>query len=333
MEIDLGKWSWSARLNGVSPGAGFTVADNLVTLARTGGTLVRIRIVERPSTSGSLAASVRVAGMSADENRESVDNAEHRAVAEPNTILLGLVGSTVHGVTVESADDRDEMGICIEPPEYVAGLRVFDQWVYRTQPEGARSGPGDIDRTVYSLRKWCRLALAGNPTVMLLLHVPDDQCSVLEEPGRTLRANKQWFASRRAGHAYLGYMQRQRDRMTGERGQMRVNRPELIERYGFDTKYAGHVLRLGYQGIEFLEHGGLTLPMRSPERTRVLDVRNGRVSFEDVLAEADELQHRLESLLEDSPLAERPNYDAVNAFLADTYRTWWNREYGDGSRP
>ena len=69
------------------------------------------------------------------------------------------------------------MGSCIEPPEYVAGLRVFEQWVYRTQPEGARSGPGDIDRTVFSLRKWCRLALAGNPTVMLLLHIPDDRCS------------------------------------------------------------------------------------------------------------------------------------------------------------
>ncbi len=137
---------------------------------------------------------------------------------------------------------------------------------------------------------------------MLLLHVPDDQCSVLEEPGRTLRANKQWFASRRAGHAYLGYMQRQRDRMTGERGQMRVNRPELIERHGFDTKYAGHVLRLGYQGLEFLESGRLTLPTRVAERTRVLDVRKGRVTFEEVLAEADELQRRLESLLEGSPL-------------------------------
>ena len=76
--------------------------------------------------------------MAVEESRENVDNAEQRLVAEPNTILLGLVGSTVHGVTVDSADDRDEMGICIEPPEYVAGLRVFDQWVYRTQPEGAR---------------------------------------------------------------------------------------------------------------------------------------------------------------------------------------------------
>ena len=164
-----------------------------------------------------------------------LDNPDHRAVAEPNTVLLGLVGSTVHGVTVDSTDDRDEMGICIEPPEHVAGLRPFAQWVFRTQPEGARSGPGDVDRTVYSLRKWCRLALSGNPTVMLLLHVPEEQCSILEQPGRDPRGNRQWFAARRAGRAYLGYMQRQRDRMTGDRGQMRVNRPELIERAGPDA--------------------------------------------------------------------------------------------------
>ena len=59
---------------------------------------------------------------------------------------------------------------------------------------------------------------------MLLLHVPEEQCEIIEEPGRELRADKVWFASRRAGRAYLGYMERQRDRMTGERGQMRVNR-------------------------------------------------------------------------------------------------------------
>jgi hypothetical protein len=84
---------------------------------------------------------------------------------------------------------------------------------------------------------------------------------------------------------------------------------QLIEQYGFDTKYAGHVLRLGYQGIEFLESGRLTLPMREPERTRILDVRNGRVAFKDVLAEADDLQHRLEYLLQNSRLPERPDYD------------------------
>jgi hypothetical protein len=45
-------------------------------------------------------------------------------------------------------------------------------------------------------------------------------------------------------------------------------------------------------------------------------------SFEDVLAVADDLQRRLESCLEDSPLPERPDYEGVNGFLAYTYRAW-----------
>jgi hypothetical protein len=34
-----------------------------------------------------------------------------------------------------------------------------------------------------------------------------------------------------------------------------VNRAELVEQFGYDTKYAIHTLRLGHQGVEFLETG------------------------------------------------------------------------------
>lgn len=63
--------------------------------------------------------------------------------------------------------------------------------------------------------------------------------------------------------------------------------------------------------------------MPEPQRSRVLDVRTGRVPFDEVLAEADELRNRLEALLQTSDLPEHPDHDAVNAFLADAYRTWW----------
>jgi hypothetical protein len=62
-------------------------------------------------------------------------------IAEPNTILRCEVGSSVHGLAIEGTDDRDEMGICLEPPEYVIGLKHFEQWTYRTQPQGQRSDP------------------------------------------------------------------------------------------------------------------------------------------------------------------------------------------------
>src|SRR5690606_17088671 len=66
---------------------------------------------------------------------------EFAAIAERGTVLRCQVGSEVHGIAVPGHGDRDEIGMCIEPPEYVIGLRSFEQYLYRTQPEGSRSGP------------------------------------------------------------------------------------------------------------------------------------------------------------------------------------------------
>src|SRR5699024_12392610 len=85
-------------------------------------------------------------------------------IAAAGSLLMCQVGSAVHGPDLDDQNDRDEMGICIEPPEYVIRLRHFEQYIHRTQPDNVRSGPGDLDLTVYSLRKCARLALAGNPT-------------------------------------------------------------------------------------------------------------------------------------------------------------------------
>lgn len=93
-------------------------------------------------------------------------------------------------------------GVCIEPPEYVIGLQRFEQYIYRTQPEGVRSGPGDLDLIVYSLRKWLRLALAGNPTILLPLFVPTDHlvsCGPLGSGPRSVprRADRALCAGRK----------------------------------------------------------------------------------------------------------------------------------------
>ena len=120
------------------------------------------------------------------------DDVSHRAVAEPNTILRGLVGSTVHGLVLGGTDDRDEMGVCVEPRRYVVGFNKFEQWVYRSAAEreghaGARSRAGDLDLTIYGLRKWARLALQGNPTVLLLLYLPDDAIVIRTSVGEQLQ--------------------------------------------------------------------------------------------------------------------------------------------------
>src|SRR6516164_8200926 len=47
---------------------------------------------------------------------------EARAIAERGMILRVQVGSGVHGTSIAGQDDRDEMGLCLEPPQFVTGL-------------------------------------------------------------------------------------------------------------------------------------------------------------------------------------------------------------------
>jgi hypothetical protein len=249
---------------------------------------------------------------------------EFRHIAGTGTILRCLVGSGVHGLSIAAQDDRDEMGICTEPPEYVIGLRQFDQYIYRSQPEGHRSGPGDLDLTVYSLRKWMRLALAGNPTILLPLFVNAGdivQCTPL---GHELRGMRSVILSRQAGRRFAGYLEAQRRSLLSREGKGRdVTRPELIAAYGFDTKFCGHMVRLGLQGVELLRTGHITLPVPEPERTWIRELRTGQHSMQEALEMAGECERRIEELLTTSPLPEKPDYEAADKWLVSAYQRAW----------
>jgi predicted nucleotidyltransferase len=254
----------------------------------------------------------------------------NRETAEGCTILRGLVGSTVHGLNVnDGIEDRDEMGVCVETFESAMTLGTpFEQFIYRSAAEregraNARSTAGDLDLTIYSLRKWMRLALKGNPTILLLLFTPDDQLVSYDAMGVELRALTPAIVSRRAQAPFLGYLQAQKQRLSGERGQKRIHRPELEEMYGFDTKYAMHMLRLGFQGVELLTTGGLSLPMREPERSFLLDVRRGKVSERECFEKAEELERRLVELENTSALPESPDESRVERWVLDAYRRRW----------
>lgn len=252
---------------------------------------------------------------------------------EKNTILRGLIGSTIHGLALEGTDDRDEMGVCVEEIESVVGLGSFEQLVFRTAAEregfdGARSQKGDLDLVIYSLKKYIRLALDGNPTITNLLYVPNAELVVVNAVGKQLQDLAPLIVSRRCAGRYLGYMQAQRMRLIGERGQKRIKRPELEEKYGYDTKYAMHMLRLGYQGIEILQTGHLSLPMAEPSRSYLMDVRTGKLDIQDILTRAGELEKELVDLKESSPLSKEPDFDAVEEWMVGVYLDHWKvREF------
>lgn len=247
-------------------------------------------------------------------------------VALPNEILRSVVGSGVHGIAIAGTDDHDEMGVYIEPPEYILGVQKHrESYIRRTQPEGVRSGPGDTDLVLYSLRKYLRLAIKGNPTVMLPLFAPDESLVVVTPLGAELRSLRSAFLSQQAVARFLGYMSAQHERMLGHSRRNVPNRPELIEKYGWDVKYGSHALRLAYQGLEIASTGSLTLPMPDRERERVLAVKRGEVPRDAVSAEIARLESQVRSLLDEgrTPLPATGDIGRITAWAIHAQRQHW----------
>lgn len=244
-------------------------------------------------------------------------------------ILRAEVGSGVHGTSVSAASDRDEMAIAVEPMSHVIGMRHWETTVYRTAKDGQKSGAGDLDLVTHSLRKFCRLGAKGNPSILLLLFVPDSAIVERNELGAELMVKRQMFLSRDAGKAFLGYMSAQKARLNNESGGRHGSRPDLVAKYGFDVKYAGAIIRLGLQGLELMTTGHMSLPMQPEHSAEVRAIRTGQVSFNDVVDRAGKLERELRDSLDTGPLPDHADEDAINAFLSDAYlRAWgalWHR--------
>ncbi|WP_255431417.1 MULTISPECIES: nucleotidyltransferase domain-containing protein [unclassified Amycolatopsis] len=110
--------------------------------------------------------------------------------------------------------------------------------------------------------------------------------------------------------------------MLGLRG--KPGRPELIEKYGFDTKFAMHMVRLGVQGVELLETGRITLPVPEPWLSWLRELRQGKKTREEALEAAESLERRLDELVRvASPLPAEPDTGWVDDWLVRTYLRAW----------
>jgi RNA repair pathway DNA polymerase beta family len=82
---------------------------------------------------------------------------EELDLVEGATILRGTVGSTAHGLHHGGQDDRDEMAVFVEPPEYLIGLALarkpgvrrpfrLEHWCSERSRRGR--GPGTVISTL-----------------------------------------------------------------------------------------------------------------------------------------------------------------------------------------
>ena len=238
-------------------------------------------------------------------------------------LIHALVGgSQLHGVKLEGTDDRDLYGIYVETPQSCI-WQGLEHFVTSTAPHTERNQAGDVDVVCYSLRKFARLAAAGNPTVLHMLFTPADSNEV--EWSAVIRS-RSLFLARAHARKYKGYAEAQLRRMIADRGRGKHGqRPELEEKFGYDVEAAMHTLRLLHEGIEFIRNGWVTLPRPEPERSTLLSVRRGEWSSDRVISEANRLFAKLDEAVEHSPLPDQADLDAIGKLVIEISLHAWRR--------
>ena len=122
------------------------------------------------------------------------------------------------------------------------------------------------------------------------------------------------FLSKKAYHAFKGYAHTQRHKILIKNPQANSKRYALIEQYGYDTKFAMHLIRLLYEAIDIFEHEEIIYPSLHVEELK--DIRSGVYSLETVLAQAIQLEERIDTLYQKSLLQWAPDRDAIEKLKA-----------------
>lgn len=255
-------------------------------------------------------------------------------VNPPKMVLSGLqyeviVGSMAYGVKSESSD-MDIVGYSMPrrsdlfPQEngYIQGFdsipQPFEQW-QKHHVKDDDNGK-EYDFTIYNIAKFFRLVMNANPNMIDTLFVPQNMILKMTPLANRVRENRHMFLSKLAWQTYKGYAYSQMKRM--QNMNPKGNRKEIVEKYGYDVKYAYHIVRLLGFVEQILTKHDLDL---QADNDRLMAIRRGEWTLDMVTQFFNDKEFELEKVFSNSTLREKPDYDAIRELLLSSL----SDHYGD----
>jgi uncharacterized protein len=223
----------------------------------------------------------------------------------PNPMILGIVGSTAYGLANEHSD-VDRVGVFAQPTADLLRLSTPKDTHTTTDP----------DVTFHEARKYLKLALAGNPTIMELLWLPQECYEHVDVLGVDLISiRSQLLSAPRVRDAYMGYAQQQFHKL-----ELRGDGSFSADTRKRTAKHARHLARLVKQGFELYERGTLAVKLENPEWFIDFGEDVARGFINRAVDLMDEYKGRFDTT--PSCLPDSPNTKAAERWLARVRRTF-----------
>lgn len=239
-------------------------------------------------------------------------------------LYVTVTGSKLYGTNTPKSD-TDFKGICFPEVHELIGLSNFEQQEFKQGPD---DGPDKAEGTIFTVEKYLRLCLKGNPTVIELAFAGEDfhihTTKIGEEVNDYVRNNmitkhlfKPYSAYHRAQIKKLQSMNR-----TGKRAQSVIDN-------GYDPKFAMHAYRLARQCVIVMEEGILRPTLDVDDREMALKIREGKVNFskDEVLSILEDVDKDMHTAYKNSSLKEKPNFNDTQDFLVDLHHRYLKGEY------
>jgi predicted nucleotidyltransferase len=232
-----------------------------------------------------------------------------------------IMGSVAYGTASESSD-VDVYGFCIPPKDVVfphmAGelegfgrqKKRFNEWSEHHVKE--RGTDKTFDFSIYNIVKYFSLCMECNPNMIDSLFVPRRCVLHTTEVGEMVRSRRRMFLHRGAWYKFRGYAFSQMHKIDIKNPE--GSRRELIERYGYDVKFGGHVVRLLLEVEQILVEQDIDLERH---REVLKAVRRGEWTLERLKSWFAEKEPALDKEYNESTLRHSPDEAAIKQLLLD----------------
>lgn len=234
-----------------------------------------------------------------------------------------MMGSYAYGVSGDTSD-MDIYGFCIPPKHiifpHLAGVvkgfgnqgEAFDQFQqHHIIDDSARK---EYDITIYNIVKYFQLCMQNNPNMIDSLFVPRRCILHSTSIGEHVRTKRKEFLHKGAWFKFKGYAYSQVHKMKIKEPEEGSTRYEIVQKYGYDLKFAYHVVRLLNEVEQIMVEGDLDLQRN---REQLKSIRRGEWTEEQIIKYFESKEKDLEKIYSESKLQHSPNEDKIKSLLLE----------------
>jgi len=239
------------------------------------------------------------------------------------TQYLTIMGSVAYAVSSDTSD-MDLYGFCIPPKDIVFphlngniqgfGKQPdrFDQWQQHHIVE--KDHGKEYDFNVYNIVKFFQLVMDNNPNMIDSIFTSHECVLTSTKISDHVRDNRKLFLHKGSWHRFKGYAYEQLKHLKNKKPDIGSKRYDMVQKYGFDVKFAYHVVRLLNEVEQILIEGDLDLKRNNDQ---LKSIRNGEWTLQQIEDYFTSKEKGLEQTYIDSTLRKFPDEESIKKILIE----------------